>query len=46
MKVIVPGSYDPVTLGHVDIIRRAAEENEQVYAVIFVNPREKIHLLA
>ena len=38
MKVIVPGSYDPVTLGHVDIIRRAAEENEQVYAVIFVNP--------
>ena len=41
MKVIVPGSYDPVTLGHVDIIRRAAEENEQVYAVIFVNPDKK-----
>ena len=41
MKVIVPGSYDPVTLGHVDIIRRAAEENEQVYAVIFVNPEKK-----
>jgi pantetheine-phosphate adenylyltransferase len=40
MKVIVPGSYDPVTLGHVDIIRRAAEENEQVYAVIFVNPEK------
>lgn len=41
MKVIVPGSYDPVTLGHLDIIRRAAEENEQVYAVIFVNPEKK-----
>ncbi len=41
MKVIVPGSYDPVTLGHVDIIRRAAEENEQVYAVIFVNPEKQ-----
>ena len=41
MKVIVPGSYDPETLGHVDIIRRAAEENEQVYAVIFVNPDKK-----
>ena len=40
MKVIVPGSYDPVTLGHLDIIRRAAEENEQVYAVIFVNPEK------
>ncbi len=38
MSVIVPGSYDPVTLGHLDIIRRAAEENEEVYAVIFVNP--------
>ena len=41
MKVIVPGSYDPVTLGHVDVIRRAAEENEQVYAVIFVNPEKE-----
>ena len=41
MKVIVPGSYDPVTLGHLDIIRRAAEEYEQVYAVIFVNPEKK-----
>ena len=38
MSVIVPGSYDPVTLGHLDIIRRSAEENEEVYAVIFVNP--------
>ena len=25
MKVILPGSYDPVTLGHLDIIKRAAE---------------------
>ena len=38
MSVIVPGSYDPVTNGHLDIIRRAAEENDEVYAVIFVNP--------
>ena len=38
MKVILPGSYDPVTNGHLDIIRRAAEENDEVYAVIFVNP--------
>lgn len=38
MSVIIPGSYDPVTLGHLDIIRRAAEENDEVYAVIFVNP--------
>ena len=39
-SVIVPGSYDPVTLGHLDIIRRAAREYEEVYAVIFVNPEK------
>lgn len=38
--VILPGSYDPVTLGHLDIIRRAAEEYEEVYAVVFVNPEK------
>ena len=38
MRVIVPGSYDPVTLGHVDIIRRAAEAYDEVYAVLFRNP--------
>lgn len=41
MSVIVPGSYDPVTNGHLDIIRRAAEENDEVYAVIFVNPEKE-----
>ena len=41
MSVIVPGSYDPVTNGHLDIIRRAAEENDEVYAVIFVNPSKE-----
>ena len=38
MKAIVPGSYDPVTVGHLDIIKRAAEKYDEVYAVIFVNP--------
>lgn len=41
--VILPGSYDPVTLGHLDVIRRAAEIYERVYAVIFVNPEKKYH---
>ena len=36
--VILPGSYDPVTLGHLELIRRAAREYEEVYAVIFINP--------
>lgn len=40
MKVILPGSYDPVTLGHLDLIRRASESYEEVFAVIFVNPEK------
>ena len=39
-SVILPGSYDPVTLGHLDVIRRAAEQYDEVYAVIFVNPEK------
>lgn len=37
-SVIVPGSYDPVTLGHLALIRHASELYDEVYAVIFVNP--------
>ena len=37
-SVILPGSYDPVTVGHLDIIRRASEKYDEVYAVVFVNP--------
>ena len=41
MSVILPGSYDPVTLGHLDIIKRAVEKYGEAYAVIFVNPDKK-----
>ena len=40
-SVILPGSYDPVTVGHLDIIRRAAEKFDEVYVVAFVNPKKK-----
>ena len=36
--VILPGSYDPITVGHLDIIKQAAEKYEEVYVVAFVNP--------
>lgn len=39
--VIIPGSYDPVTVGHLEVIKKAAEQYERVYAVIFVNPEKK-----
>ena len=38
MSVILPGSYDPVTLGHLDIIKRVAEREDEVYVVAFINP--------
>jgi pantetheine-phosphate adenylyltransferase len=38
MSVIMPGSYDPVTQGHREMIRRVAEREDEVYVVIFNNP--------
>jgi pantetheine-phosphate adenylyltransferase len=41
MKAILPGSYDPVTVGHLDLIKRAAKLYDTVYAVVFINPEKK-----
>ena len=40
MTVIMPGSYDPVTTGHLEMIKRVAAEADEVYAVIFNNPNK------
>lgn len=37
-KVVCPGSFDPVTKGHLDIITRAAELFDEVVALVVVNP--------
>ena len=34
---VIPGSYDPVTVGHADLIRRAALLFDGVHAVVFRN---------
>lgn len=41
VKVICPGSFDPVTKGHVDIITRASSLFDQVVAVVVVNPSKE-----
>lgn len=41
--ILVPGSYDPVTLGHLSVIATAAGMAEMVYVVIFVNPEKECH---
>ncbi|MBR4295517.1 MAG: pantetheine-phosphate adenylyltransferase [Clostridia bacterium] len=35
---IVPGSFDPMTIGHLDILRRASELYDKVYLAILINP--------
>jgi pantetheine-phosphate adenylyltransferase len=35
---IYPGSFDPITLGHLDIIERGCQLFEQVIVVVFRNP--------
>ncbi len=41
MSVIMPGSYDPVTVGHLEMIRRVAEREDEVYVVVFNNPSKE-----
>ena len=42
MKVAVyAGSFDPITLGHLDIIRRAGEQYDRVVIAIAHNPAKK-----
>lgn len=39
MKVaIMPGSFDPVTKGHIDILERSSKLFDKVIAVVMVNP--------
>ncbi len=34
---IVPGSFDPITNGHLDIIKKAAEMYDKVYVAVMIN---------
>ena len=37
-KVIYPGTFDPVTYGHIDIIKRAVDLFEEVIVTVAINP--------
>jgi pantetheine-phosphate adenylyltransferase len=39
---VCPGSYDPVTLGHVDVIERTAEIFDRVIVGVVREPRHKV----
>lgn len=38
---VCPGSFDPVTNGHLDIIRRAAKVFDEVYVVVLSNSSKR-----
>ena len=45
MKAIVTGSFDPFTLGHLEIVKAALEKYDTVY-VVALNNEEKSYMLS
>lgn len=53
-RAVCPGSFDPITFGHLDIIERASKQFDEVIVAVFVNrkkeglftPKERIELIA
>ncbi len=41
MIAIYPGSFDPITLGHIDIVERGAKLFEKVIVAVLSNPGKK-----
>ena len=40
MRVVCPGSFDPITLGHLDIFTRTAANWEEVVVLVTYNPNK------
>ncbi len=41
MKAVYPGSFDPVTYGHLDIIKRTSKKVENLVVAVLNNPSKK-----
>ena len=41
MKVLIPGSFDPPTNGHIDVIKRCSKVLEEVLIGVVVNPSKQ-----
>ena len=39
-KALVPGSFDPITKGHLNIIERTAKMFDKVYVTVFINAQK------
>lgn len=40
-EAIYPGSFDPITFGHIDIIKRSVKVFDRVHVVVMVNQSKK-----
>lgn len=40
-RAVCPGSFDPVTLGHLDIVGRAAKLFDEVVVAVLINKRKQ-----
>ncbi|MFI7587781.1 pantetheine-phosphate adenylyltransferase [Spongisporangium articulatum] len=40
-RAVCPGSYDPVTNGHIDVVRRAAALFDEVVVAVLTNPAKR-----
>jgi pantetheine-phosphate adenylyltransferase len=38
---VCPGSFDPVTLGHIDVFERASAQFDEVVVAVLVNPNKQ-----
>lgn len=38
---VVPGSFDPITNGHIDVINRAAKMYDRIYVAVMINPQKQ-----
>lgn len=41
VTAVVPGSFDPITLGHLDVVRRVAAHLDRVVVAVLENPRKQ-----
>ena len=41
MKVLISGSFDPPTNGHIDVINRCSQVFDEVLVGVVVNPSKK-----
>ena len=40
-KAVYPGSFDPITNGHLDIIKRSSYVFDEVIVAVLINPDKK-----